>query len=106
MVLKINDPEKDPEGDWFSVDMVCNRLTLLADFKEQVAARIGLETNCFVLVEERSGKQMKEIGKTLSALGLSEGNKIKVKIGSPEEEGVYDINIVAVQIADVKGNDH
>jgi hypothetical protein len=49
---------------------------------------------------------MKEIGKTLSALGLSEGNKIKVKIGSPEEEGVYDINIVAVQIADVKGNDH
>jgi hypothetical protein len=34
MVLKINDPEKDPEGDWFSVDMVCNRLTLLADFKE------------------------------------------------------------------------
>jgi len=49
---------------------------------------------------------MKEIGKTLTALGLSEGSKIKVQIGSPVAEGVYEVNIVAVQIADVKGNDH
>ena len=33
LTLKINDPEKDPEGDWFNIDIPSNRLTTLGEFK-------------------------------------------------------------------------
>jgi len=61
---------------------------------------VGLPVDCFFLSKGSNDKQIKETHKTLASLGLSKGAQIKVTIGEPKEEGIYNIKICMVALVE------
>ena len=61
---------------------------------------MSLSINEFYLVRSANDKEIKEINKSLTHTNLSNHSQIKIVIGTPELEGVYQVKISVIHLKD------
>ena len=93
MELVLNDPHNDPDALVFALRIKVRKDMTLKELKEQIADIIKLKPNEFVVKRYTATREYKTMDSTLAALGLSNGNLIKIEIGSPHLEGFYEVRI-------------
>ena len=107
ITLSFNDFRSDPEGITFSVKISIARTETARKLKEMVARRMELSINEFYLVRNSNDTEIKEMHKSMTALGLSTHSMIKIVLGTPSDSSQYKVKMFEVKLTDEatdKGN--
>lgn len=83
LILNLNDPETDPDGQVFTVKIEMKKSSTLLELKQKVADLLKLNQNEFVLKRSIMNKELKNMKQNLMELGLTSGCLIKVEKGKP-----------------------
>ena len=100
ITLSINDPNTDPEGEYFTVKVSLARASTIKQLKEVISKRLNIPVNQFYLERQVNGKRMKELNKSLTSESLSNHSQIKVILGTDELDGKYNVNVSVITLKD------
>ena len=100
ITLSINDPNTDPDGEYFTVKVSLPRTSTIKQLKEVISKRLNIPVNQFYLEREVNSKRMKELNKSLTSESLSNHSQIKVILGTDELDGKYNINVSVITLRD------
>ncbi len=76
----------------------------LADFKLKVAELLNLPNDQFLLKRNGVNRELKDSKRTLLQLGLNSGALIKVELGTPHNEGVFDLKVLVANLVSEPDN--
>lgn len=96
--LFFNDPEQDPEGNAYVIEVHVKKNTTLLELKQVLSEKINLPTNEFILKRHMQTREYKDLKATMAQLGFNSGACIRVVKGKPHEEGVFEVNISLVTL--------
>lgn len=65
-----------------------------------VARRMELSINEFYMVRNSNDAEIKELHKSMTALGLSTHSMIKIVLGTPSDSSYYQVKLQEVQLTD------
>lgn len=96
--LVFNDPIKDPEAQVFAQRIKARKDMTLRELKEAIGEIVSLKPSEFVVKRYSASREYKNMESKLYELGLTNGNLLKIELGSPHQDGVYEVNIHQVII--------
>lgn len=70
----------------------------LRELKEAIGEAVSLKPSEFVVKRYSASREYKNMESKLFELGLTNGNLLKIELGSPHQDGVYEVNIHQVVI--------
>ena len=91
MTLLVNDPRSDPDALYYSIRISTQKSATIADLKLKISSEFELPTDSFFLVKSGTDKDLKEMQRTVDQLGLNHNSMIKVQLGTPRNEGFYEV---------------
>lgn len=100
ITISVNDIANDLEGVLYNIKISLKKTDPVRKLKEQIAKRFNLELNEFYLVRHSNDKEIKELSKSLSAVGFTSHSMVKIVLGSPAMEGAYQVKISVIKITD------
>ena len=100
ITLNVNDVRTDPEGESFDVKISLARTCTVKELKQVIAKRMSLSMNEFYLVRHANDREIRELNQKLTYTGLSNHSQIKIVMGTPQLEGVYQVKMSVVKLID------
>ena len=98
VTLLVNDPKSDPDAMYYGKKISTQKNATIGELKLKIALELDLPIDSFFLVKAGTDKEIKEMQRTVDQTGLSHNSMVKVKLGTPKNEGFYDIHISIIKL--------
>jgi len=104
--ITLNLNQADDLDDAEPIRIKMDRNETIKQLKQAISDRTGISVDSFYLVRKSNSQEIKDINKTLVAMGFSNGVNLKIIKGQAKKEGVYDINVSIVKLVDEGDKDN
>lgn len=98
LVLHFNNPVDDPEANLFNLPLEMSKNDTIGDLKIRIGEMLNIPSNEFIIKRNPVARELKNLKDKLLSAGVGTGSLIKVEIGTPHDEDLFELKIYEVAL--------